>query len=105
LLKGRHDRAGREARPGGEEGRREAMKLGRCMLVAMTMAVLCGAGAGCKSSSDQDSADPQPGVQSPTDPGAPTRGDDRRARRHHHRHGHGEWRMRRAQAQTDADAG
>jgi hypothetical protein len=101
LLERPPDRAGREARPGGEEGRREVMKLGRCVLLAMAMAVLGGAAAGCKSSSDQDSADPQPGVQAPTDPGAPSRGDDRRARRHHHRHGHGE-RMRRAQAQTDA---
>ena len=79
------------------------MKLGRSVLVAMAMVANGSAIAGCKSSSDQDAADPQPGVQAPADPASPSRNEDRRARRHH-RHGHGEWRMRRAQAH-ESDAG
>jgi len=84
------------------------MKLDRRVLLAVAMVVSGIVAAGCKSSGDQpDNADPQPGVQAPSNTAAPSNGDQdgRRARRHHgHGRGHGRW-MRRAQMQDSGTAG
>jgi hypothetical protein len=103
LLKAPRDRAEGKAPAAGEEGRREVMKLDRGLVLAAAMAVVGIVATGCKSSANppDDTANPQPGVQAPSNSAAPSNDDPdgRRAhRRHGHRRGHGDWK-RRAQAQ------
>ncbi len=79
------------------------MKLDRGVLLAAAMVVVGIVATGCKSSANppDDTTDPQPGVQAPSNSASPSN-DDPDGRRAHRRHGHGhrrgDWK-RRAEAQ------